>query len=92
LAALFVLLSIGWPFGIVAFGIGIAVYRIYQLTRFGVKGLAFVGQIFRPDVIAFRTAMGRSVNEGPVASGFLGMLAFGLLAALILFAVTGVRV
>lgn len=91
LAALIVLLAMGPGFGVVVLGIGIAVYRIYRPTRLGVKGLAVVGQLFLPDVIAFRSAMGRSVDEGPVKSGFLGMLAFGLLAALILFAVTGVR-
>lgn len=85
------LLWVSSGFGVVLFGIAYMLYRIYVMVKLGVKGATIFGRLFAPDVAAFRTALDHSVDMGPVKSGFLGLLAFALLATLILFAVTGVR-
>lgn len=66
-------------------------YRLYWLASLSVHGATLVANFFGPDVMQVIEAARRSVDEGPVKSGFVGLLAFPTLCMLILVAVLGVR-
>lgn len=56
------------------------------------KPLAIMGyQVLSPKIDQITQSAQRSVQEGPIQSGFAAQLAFPAPALLILFAVTGVR-
>ncbi len=68
------------------------VFRVVWFVRLWLRGAAVLATFLGPELMGFMDAMQRSVDEGPIKSGFLGLLAFPILAVLILFAVTGMGI
>ena len=75
-------------------GLAVTTGLIVGAARLYISGkpLAILGyQILAPKIDQITQTAQRSVQEGPVQSGFAAQLAIPALALLILFAVTGVR-